>query len=61
MAGLTVRDTDYVECHGTGTAVGDPMEVEGLSRVFQGSDRHYPLLIGAVCGKLSSNNWIFSD
>ncbi|KAJ9366241.1 hypothetical protein DTO282E5_9065 [Paecilomyces variotii] len=47
MAGLTVRDTDYVECHGTGTAVGDPMEVEGLSRVFQGSDRHYPLLIGA--------------
>ncbi|KAI2712011.1 hypothetical protein CBS147332_5647 [Penicillium roqueforti] len=46
MAGLFVEDTDYVECHGTGTAVGDPMEVEALSRVFKRKGRS-PLLIGA--------------
>ncbi|CAG8904561.1 unnamed protein product [Penicillium egyptiacum] len=46
VAGLHAEDTDYVECHGTGTAVGDPMEVEGLSRVFKRKGRS-PLLIGA--------------
>lgn len=27
---------DYVECHGTGTAVGDPIEMASLSEVFAG-------------------------
>ncbi|KAL9595237.1 MAG: hypothetical protein Q9219_006571 [cf. Caloplaca sp. 3 TL-2023] len=45
-AGLLVKDTPYVECHGTGTGVGDPMEVEALSRVFP-RDRPSPLLLGA--------------
>ncbi|OJK01834.1 hypothetical protein ASPACDRAFT_50671 [Aspergillus aculeatus ATCC 16872] len=46
VAGIDAQDTEYVECHGTGTAVGDPMEVEGLSRVFARKGRS-PLLIGA--------------
>lgn len=46
-AGLEVEDTAYVECHGTGTAVGDPMEVEALSKVFP-RHRESPLLLGAV-------------
>ncbi|KAI9368958.1 putative polyketide synthase [Aspergillus egyptiacus] len=46
LAGLNAHDTDYVECHGTGTAVGDPMEVEGLSRVFSRKGG-FPLLLGA--------------
>lgn len=46
-AGLDPKDTPYVECHGTGTAVGDPMEVEALSQVFSRPDR-LPLLLGAV-------------
>ncbi|KAJ2999377.1 hypothetical protein NUW58_g15 [Xylaria curta] len=45
-AGLKFSDTDYIECHGTGTAVGDPMEVEGLQNCFSPRDR--PLKIGSV-------------
>ena len=37
-----------MQCHGTGTAVGDPIEVEALSRVFGESHSETPLLIGSV-------------
>ena len=47
-AGLDTGETSYVECHGTGTALGDPIEVEALSQIFLRSRRH-PLLLGAVC------------
>ncbi|MEO6082658.1 MAG: SDR family NAD(P)-dependent oxidoreductase [Umezawaea sp.] len=36
----------YVEAHGAGTALGDPVEIEGLSRVFQGQAGSIP--IGSV-------------
>ena len=39
----------YVECHGTGTAVGDPLEVVALNRAFGDmSDRSGKCLIGSV-------------
>ena len=48
-AGLTdFSMTDYVECHGTGTPVGDPIEVEAISRVFKRNADQGPLLIGSV-------------
>ncbi|PYH66658.1 type I polyketide synthase [Aspergillus vadensis CBS 113365] len=47
-AGLDPAETAYVECHGTGTQVGDPMEVEALSRVFRKEQRTYATLIGSV-------------
>lgn len=46
-AGLDTADTDYIECHGTGTPVGDPIEVEALSRCFQPRSVA-PILIGSV-------------
>ncbi|KAI1208447.1 putative polyketide synthase [Annulohypoxylon truncatum] len=47
-AKLNPSDTPFVETHGTGTGVGDPIEVEALSRVFQKNERDHPLLLGAV-------------
>ncbi|CAJ2508342.1 Uu.00g133680.m01.CDS01 [Anthostomella pinea] len=49
-AGLNFGETDYVECHGTGTAVGDPIEVEALQACF--GPRQSPLKIGSVKSNL---------
>ncbi|MEQ1568116.1 MAG: amino acid adenylation domain-containing protein, partial [Myxococcota bacterium] len=35
LAGVTADQVGYVESHGTGTAVGDPIEVEALGRAFR--------------------------
>lgn len=34
-AGIHPRSLSYLEAHGTGTALGDPIEIAGLMRVFQ--------------------------
>lgn len=48
-AGLPPASIDYVETHGTGTELGDPIELRALSAVFA-ADRpaEAPLPIGAV-------------
>ncbi len=46
-AGLEPHDVGYVETHGTGTPLGDPIEAGALGSVF-GSGRERPLLIGSV-------------
>ncbi|HEY0138277.1 MAG TPA: type I polyketide synthase, partial [Nannocystis sp.] len=48
-AGVKPSDIDYVESHGTGTPIGDPIEARALGAVFRGpraSGR--PLWLGAV-------------
>lgn len=47
--GLNPDLTGYVECHGTGTPVGDPIEVSAVGRVFSPGRKDKPLLIGSVC------------
>jgi acyl transferase domain-containing protein len=54
-AGISdVNATTYVECHGTGTPAGDPVEITGISSVFAESrSPDHPLIIGSVCLPLS--------
>ena len=52
-AGIHPRDVDYIEAHGTGTPVGDPIETRALAEALA---RHRPagkpLLIGSVKGNV---------
>jgi len=50
-AGITdLSKTAFFECHATGTAVGDPIEVEAVGRVFRDCRKEDdPLPIGSVC------------
>lgn len=48
-AGVEPGAIDYIEAHGTGTPLGDPIEVRALGRVFGPShSQDHPLLIGSV-------------
>ncbi|WP_405096867.1 amino acid adenylation domain-containing protein [Micromonospora sp. NBC_01412] len=46
VAGVDPASVGYLETHGTGTPVGDPIEVAALHAVF--GQRHAPLPLGAV-------------
>ena len=45
-ADLEPASIDYIEAHGTGTALGDPIEFGALGDIFKG--RQEPLVIGSV-------------
>jgi polyketide synthase 13 len=48
-AGINPRDVDYIEAHGTGTILGDPIEADALGRVVgRGRPADRPALLGAV-------------
>lgn len=48
-AGINPRDVDYIEAHGTGTILGDPIEADALGRVVGlGRPDDKPALLGAV-------------
>ena len=48
-AGIDPRTVDYIEAHGTGTILGDPIEADALGRVVgRGRPVDQPALLGAV-------------
>ncbi|WP_069162030.1 polyketide synthase Pks13 [Nocardia altamirensis] len=48
-AGIVPSTVDYIEAHGTGTPLGDPIEADALGRVIgRGRDEDKPALLGSV-------------
>ncbi len=47
-AGIDPDKVQYIEAHGTGTPVGDPIETKSFSNVFATKSRENPLMIGSV-------------
>ncbi|OOF91380.1 hypothetical protein ASPCADRAFT_177383 [Aspergillus carbonarius ITEM 5010] len=47
-AGISSDAVSYIEAHGTGTRVGDPIEIESIRTVFGGSHRMEPVHLGSV-------------
>jgi 3-oxoacyl-(acyl-carrier-protein) synthase len=45
-AGVQPSEVGYIEAHGTGTPLGDPIEVGALGKVF--AERSDPLYVGSV-------------
>ncbi len=49
MAGMDADTISYIEAHGTGTSLGDPIEIEALTQVFRAqTDRKQFCAIGSV-------------
>jgi phthiocerol/phenolphthiocerol synthesis type-I polyketide synthase E len=50
VAGVDASSVSFVECHGTGTPLGDPIEIQGLRTAFEVSDtpRPGPCVLGSV-------------
>ncbi len=50
VAEVDASTISYVESHGTGTPLGDPIEIEGLRQAFELSEdvRRWPCVVGSV-------------
>jgi acyl transferase domain-containing protein/NADPH:quinone reductase-like Zn-dependent oxidoreductase/NADP-dependent 3-hydroxy acid dehydrogenase YdfG/acyl carrier protein len=53
QAGIHPSEIDYIEAHGTGTAVGDPIETRALGEALgQHRPKNQPLPIGSIKGNV---------
>jgi acyl transferase domain-containing protein/thioesterase domain-containing protein/acyl carrier protein len=48
IAGVEPADVDFVECHGTGTEIGDPIEVAALAQAFASARKRQYCGVGSV-------------
>ena len=54
-AGVAPRDIGYIEAHGTGTELGDPVEIAGLGMAFQGDAGGEVALQSCPVGSVKTN------
>jgi|GEM_PF-2451033 Polyketide synthase modules and related proteins len=47
-AGASVDDIDFIEAHGTGTSLGDPVEMQGLKIAFEKRERADKIAISSI-------------
>lgn len=49
-AGISPSDISYIEAHGTGTRIGDPIEINALSRIYKKykHDKNKKVAIGSI-------------
>ena len=48
-AGVAPAEVDYIEAHGTGTTVGDPIEINAVAAAYaREREAEHPLLVGSV-------------
>ncbi|EBP8635847.1 polyketide synthase, partial [Salmonella enterica] len=55
MAEINSCDVDYIECHGTATHLGDPIEVQALKEAFQYKSAQRKRLNRTVLGAVKAN------
>merc|ERR1712137_628934 len=51
--GRTPTEVDMFECHGTGTALGDPIEIGSFKKVMGATPRESPLFITSSKSNIS--------
>lgn len=56
MSGVPIDTIGYIETHGTGTPVGDPIEIEGLKRAFRTARTEHSCALGSIKGNIGHLN-----